>query len=239
MLTDSIYQQQILIFADALFRIRWTNAGIDQLGLRVINDTPVGTVCQDIPCKQLLTLPASWKGPVGFEKSDGYNQKFNCEVSPVFDHRQELSGWMIQLLPIQQIGAPELPEVSSIWIIDDDSVISYITQRLILSIAPDLEIREFLSAKMALEKLRIDKKTPDLILLDINMPGMTGWAVLDQLSTLHEDVAVYMYSSSIDPDDARKAKAYKCVREFLPKPIDNKTIQRLLKQIPGKQRKAV
>jgi CheY-like chemotaxis protein len=129
-----------------------------------------------------------------------------------------------------------LRPVSRIWIVDDDSVITYITRRLIHSVEPEMEVREFLSAKMALEKLRIDGSLPDLILLDINMPGLTGWSFLDQLNQLRHQVGVYMYSTSIDPEDVKRARAYEVVRDFLPKPLDTKTIRRLL-QLPDQHQK--
>jgi CheY-like chemotaxis protein len=81
---------------------------------------------------------------------------------------------------------------------------------------------------MALEKLRLDGEPPSIILLDINMPGISGWTFLDQLNQLNRKVAVYMYSSSIDPDDMRKVRQYAVVKDFLPKPLDNKTIRRLV-----------
>jgi FixJ family two-component response regulator len=116
----------------------------------------------------------------------------------------------------------------TIWIVDDDDVITYITRRLIHAVDPGIEVREFLSAKMALEKLRLDGEPPSIILLDINMPGISGWTFLDQLNQLNRKVAVYMYSSSIDPDDMRKVRQYAVVKDFLPKPLDNKTIRRLV-----------
>lgn len=118
--------------------------------------------------------------------------------------------------------------INEIWIVDDDQVITYITQRLLHNADPSLKVSGYLSAKMALEKLRIDGDCPDILLLDINMPGITGWEFLDELKKLGRFVNVYMYSSSIDPEDVKRARAYPMVREFLSKPLDMKTIHHLL-----------
>lgn len=118
--------------------------------------------------------------------------------------------------------------INEIWIVDDDQVITYITQRLLHNADPSLKVSGYLSAKMALEKLRLDNDCPDILLLDINMPGISGWEFLDELNKLGRFVNVYMYSSSIDPEDVKRARAYPMVREFLSKPLDMKTINHLL-----------
>jgi CheY-like chemotaxis protein len=118
--------------------------------------------------------------------------------------------------------------VEDIWLVDDDQVISYITQRLLNNADPSVKVTNFLSAKMALEKLRIEKKAPDLLLLDINMPGINGWQFLDELRNMHMYVNVYMYSSSIDPEDVKKARSYPMVRDFLSKPVESAAIRKLL-----------
>ena len=89
---------------------------------------------------------------------------------------------------------------------------------------------------MALEKLRIDGAAPDILLLDINMPGITGWEFLDQLNALGLQANVYMYSSSIDPDDVKEARNYPMVKDFINKPLDARTIRQVL-FIGGEQRK--
>jgi CheY-like chemotaxis protein len=118
--------------------------------------------------------------------------------------------------------------INEIWIVDDDQVITYITERLLHNADPSLKVSGYLSAKMALEKLRLDSDSPDILLLDINMPGISGWEFLDELNKLGRFVNVYMYSSSIDPEDVKRARAYPMVREFLSKPLDLKTINHLL-----------
>jgi two-component system phosphate regulon response regulator OmpR len=74
----------------------------------------------------------------------------------------------------------------------------------------------------------IAEQRPALAMLDINMPGISGWEFLDELKKLGRFVNVYMYSSSIDPEDVKRARAYPMVREFLSKPLDMKTIHQLL-----------
>ncbi len=118
--------------------------------------------------------------------------------------------------------------IQNVWIVDDDQVITYITTRLMKNADPTIKITEFTSAKMALEKLRLDPAQPDILLLDINMPGITGWQFLDEMQAMHRFANVYMYSSSIDPEDVKKARSYPMVRDFLSKPFDMETVRHLL-----------
>jgi len=118
--------------------------------------------------------------------------------------------------------------VNNVWLVDDDQVIAYITQRLINNADPSIHVTSFLSAKMALEKLKFNSEGPDILLLDINMPGINGWQFLDELRAMHRFVNVYMYSSSIDPEDIKKARSYPMVRDFLAKPIEASAIRNLL-----------
>lgn len=64
---------------------------------------------------------------------------------------------------------------------------------------------------------------PDLILLDLNMPGVNGWEFLDMFDNLRamvsKDIPVFIVTSSIDPNDMQRSKEYTAVKGFYSKPI--------------------
>lgn len=92
------------------------------------------------------------------------------------------------------------------------------------------------SGKEALDYLRTNSKSPgtkpDLIFLDINMPGMNGWEFLKEYDHLGQEiqngVIVIMLTTSANPDDLAKAKACKLVFDYITKPLTKEIMVEVL-----------
>ena len=64
---------------------------------------------------------------------------------------------------------------------------------------------------------------PDVLLLDLKMPNVDGWKVLDALQVMYpalaKQIAIYIISASIIPKEINKALSYPFVSDFIAKPL--------------------
>jgi CheY-like chemotaxis protein len=86
----------------------------------------------------------------------------------------------------------------------------------------------------ALEYLKTDKSAcvpPDLIFLDINMPGMNGWEFLQEynnLSTeLQSEAVIIMLTTSDNSDDIAKAKTWDIISDYITKPLTKEMMMKI------------
>ena len=118
-----------------------------------------------------------------------------------------------------------MSEILRILIVDDESAMRSVVRRALLGLqvaVPDvhanatLELDEAGSGEEALEKIAANK--PDLMLLDLKLPGISGLEVLEKLAENKTDVLVVMvtaYATIQTAVTATKQGAY----DFLAKPV--------------------
>jgi CheY-like chemotaxis protein len=74
-----------------------------------------------------------------------------------------------------------------------------------------------------------NQNMPDIIFLDINMPVMDGWEFLNKINerfaNRFPDLPIVMMSSTIDPNDQKRALNNRWVQLFLSKPL---TVEKLM-----------
>lgn len=73
------------------------------------------------------------------------------------------------------------------------------------------------SGHAALEAIRLEN--PDLVLLDIKMPGMDGIETLKKIKTMAHSIPVAMVTAVWDENEAKKAMEAGAF-EYITKPID-------------------
>lgn len=79
------------------------------------------------------------------------------------------------------------------------------------------EVRLAFSGEKGIEAVR--EKAPDLVLLDLQMPGMNGWQALQQMRQIAPDLRVVILTGSV-PDRELEEKAQQGgALGFITKPI--------------------
>ncbi len=124
---------------------------------------------------------------------------------------------------------------TKVLIVDDDKVICKITKRMFqISGLPEDPIT-FNSGDQAFDflKQQNNKQQNTVIFLDINMPFMDGWEFIDLLEkeNMLTNITIYLITSSIFPEDHRRAKENKNVEDIVIKPITLEKTKELVSQI--------
>ncbi len=133
--------------------------------------------------------------------------------------------------------------------IDDDAICSWINRVMLeeMQVAENVECIN--DGKSAIEYLQkncsseagSDKSCPDLILLDLNMPGIDGFDILEKLKhtagceSLSSERVVIL-TTSMHQKDLEKARSYN-VYSYLTKPLTEVKINGILESLVSRQDK--
>jgi CheY-like chemotaxis protein len=122
-------------------------------------------------------------------------------------------------------------------LIDDDATTVFLTTRLFQREGLGETLTAFLypvEAVAYLQQQALAGTLPQVILLDLNMPLMSGWDVLEALQPLESQLrghcAIYILTSSLAPADTSRAREYPLVVGVIHKPLDQAQIQAIQAQ---------
>ena len=89
-------------------------------------------------------------------------------------------------------------------VIADDHRLMLDALKRVLDEAPDFEVLADTDSGAHVLPL-VARHTPDLVLMDVRMPGMDGLSALDQIRKRHPDVKVVLISASTDQEEIQAA----------------------------------
>ena len=132
----------------------------------------------------------------------------------------------------------EFMKLKEVMVVDDCDADLLFTQLMLEAAEISESIRTFGTAREALEYLRLGSATRvDIILLDINMPEMSGFEFLETYQSLRgllqAQAVVVMLSSSANVRDRERAAGFPCVKGYVTKPIDVSSAQLLHQLVAG------
>lgn len=130
-----------------------------------------------------------------------------------------------------------MKKVDLVYIIDDDEIIIYLTDKLIKKSDFCERVETFTDAASALARLQFSLQTgeniPEIILFDLNMPGMSGWDFIDEFKKINFEKAIptFIFTSSIDPNDKQRSFQYPEILDFITKPLTKQKLDKILRLI--------
>jgi excisionase family DNA binding protein len=114
---------------------------------------------------------------------------------------------------------------------------------LVLVVDDDERLREFVRVNLELEGYSvreaasadealtaIEDQAPELVLLDVVMPGVDGWQMLQRMQERHGSIPVIMFSGKVDERAASDAEQ-RGAQGFIGKPFDPQQLIERAKQL--------
>ena len=126
-------------------------------------------------------------------------------------------------------------KLDCIMIVDDSPSDNFLHERMILRMGFAKHVVIMRTGHGAIDHLtNYDKKRclpPQLILLDVEMPGMNGWEFLEAYDKLHESdksADVIMMVASNEAPEVETIKANSAIKDYVVKPMDEEGLQGLM-----------
>jgi CheY-like chemotaxis protein len=141
-----------------------------------------------------------------------------------------------------------MPSQREFWLVDDNEIDRVVNGRLIEAAFGGV-VKKFKDGPAFLQELSQDSGVDEddlregsalaehgiVVLLDIKMPGVDGFGVLERLemypSTALEKMTVFMLSATLDPEELRRAEGHPIVEALLPKPLDIHQLRGWMEQV--------
>lgn len=127
-----------------------------------------------------------------------------------------------------------MKQLNSIMLVDDDSTANFLHKEILNEMGIAQEIITELNGEEAIKTLSAlcaANRCPDLILLDINMPKMNGFEVVEKFQRMYMENTppgvVVMVTSSLNPADVRKAREL-AVDGYLSKPLNEDELNEII-----------
>lgn len=123
-----------------------------------------------------------------------------------------------------------MKKINRVLLVDDDIATNYLHKTLLkgMNLVEHVELAS--NGKEALDYVSLCSLNdlPDLTLLDVNMPQMSGFEFLEKYLTLDEErqtgVKLLMITAAVDPKDRYKLEKYEDIVQLVNKPLTVKKV---------------
>jgi len=130
--------------------------------------------------------------------------------------------------PLYHLKGVEM-EKKKILMVDDEPRVLYTVKNGLELIDETFEVKTVHSGMECFEELKQYK--PDLILLDINMPEMSGWLVYDKIRDNEQWTKIPIIFLTARTDQIAKNFGGFMAEDFIEKPVDIKELKKRVEQL--------
>ncbi len=125
-----------------------------------------------------------------------------------------------------------------VLLVDNFEGANFLHEKVITELGCAKKVHIETNADYALDFLKIESNgkfpQPEIIFLDLNMPGMSGWEFLEEYKKLTKEqrwgTLIVILTTSYNPDDSERAKKKHPKTIFLNKPLLRRALEAILKE---------
>ncbi|SFB16133.1 response regulator [Algoriphagus aquimarinus] len=117
-------------------------------------------------------------------------------------------------------------QIKKILLLDDDRIQKILVEKRLLKINSGIEFVYFDTPSKALDYLKSD--SVDMLLVDLNLPEMTGWEFVDEVEKVSPDSVVILQSGSVENEQIQRANSDKRISEIFEKPLSESDLRSIL-----------
>ncbi len=126
-----------------------------------------------------------------------------------------------------------------LFLVDDDEIFRLAAEVLIETNGLANEVVQLENGLVAYDALmdleNEPNELPAIMFLDINMPVMNGWELLEEMKNgpqvIRDKVRIYILTSSIDPNDLVLSKTYDFINGYITKPLTVADLEKIKSEL--------
>lgn len=116
--------------------------------------------------------------------------------------------------------------IKKILLIDDDKIQKILVEKRLMRINPGIEFVYFDTPSKALMYLK--SESVDLLLVDLNLPEMSGWEFINEAEKVSPDSMVILQSGSVETEEFHRANSDKRISKIFEKPLSESDLISIL-----------
>ncbi|SFT95463.1 Response regulator receiver domain-containing protein [Algoriphagus locisalis] len=116
--------------------------------------------------------------------------------------------------------------IHRILLLDDDRIQKILTEKRLLKINSGIEFVYFDLPSKALDYLKTEQV--DVLLVDLNLPEMSGWEFVDEVEKVSSKSKVILQSGSVEKEELHRANSDVRISDIFEKPLSESDLRSIL-----------